>query len=337
MKTRVQPLKRLPTVVEEARDLTPAVLQDILQQSLENAAIHVTQVQNPMGLGGMNDQYGSELSKIVVTMEEDGKTEKLHLVIKASLQSIDAWGAVLSGILPLCREVFWFDTALPELQSLVDVEQAASLANIVPKVHYAYCNYKEADRESCLIGYGLAHSLACCCCVLATKPKEEGIIVMENLKEGSEDTYVDLKKIECTSGGGVKSVHMRMILVALAHFHGAWMVWLRKGGGIGDLTMSQVLKFFKHKKLPQYKWFWKVHLKKFMSYYITLAEAKNMQGMKERIQKFIDPSASIDSIIYAFNYKDTNFKTVCHADLWSSQIMLSLHADGKFLESAMTS
>ena len=78
----MQPIKRLPTVVKEAGDLTPAVLQNILQQSLENAAIHVTQVQNPMGLGGMNDQYGSELTKIVVTMEEDGKTKNLHLVVK---------------------------------------------------------------------------------------------------------------------------------------------------------------------------------------------------------------------------------------------------------------
>ena len=333
----MQPIKRLPTVVKEAGDLTPAVLQNILQQSLENAAIHVTQVQNPMGLGGMNDQYGSELTKIVVTMEEDGKTKRLHLVVKASLQSTDAWGAVIFGLLPFCREVFWFDTALPKLQSLVNVEQAASLADLVPKVHYAYCNYKEGDRQGCLIGNGLASSLACCCCVLATKPKEKGIIVMENLKEGSGDTYVDLKKIECTSGGGVKSVHMRMILVALAHFHGAWMVWLRKGVGIGDLTRSQVLKFFKHKKVLQHKWYWKVHLKKFMSYYISLAEAKNKLGIKERVQKFIDHPTSVDSILYAFNYKDTNFETVCHSDLWSSQIMLSLHEDGKSFKKAFTS
>ena len=333
----MQPIKRLPTVVKEAGDLTPAVLQNILQQSLKNAAIHVTQVQNPMGLGGMNDQYGSELTKIVVTMEEDGKTKRLRLVVKASLQSTDAWGAVIFGLLPFCREVFWFDTALPKLQSLVNVEQAASLADIVPKVHYAYCNYKEGDRQGCLIGNGLASSLACCCCVLATKPKEKGIIVMENLKEGNGDTYVDLKQIECTSGGGVKSVHMRMILVALAHFHGAWMVWLRKGVGIGDLTRSQVLKFFKHKKVLQHKWYWKVHLKKFMSYYISLAEAKNMQGIKERVQKFIDHPTSVDSILYAFNYKDTNFETVCHSDLWSSQIMLSLHEDGKSFKKAFTS
>ena len=333
----MQPFKRLPTVVKEAGDLTPAVLQNILQQSLENAAIHVTQVQNPMGLGGMNDQYGSELTKIVVTMEEDGKTKRLHLVVKASLQSTDAWGAVIFGLLPFCREFFWFDTALPKLQSLVNVEQAASLADLVPKVHYAYCNYKEGDRQGCLIGNGLASSLACCCCVLATKPKEKGIIVMENLKEGNGDTYVDLKQIECTSGGGVKSVHMRMILVALAHFHGAWMVWLRKGVGIGDLTRSQVLKFFKHKKVLQHKWYWKVHLKKFMSYYISLAEAKNKLGIKERVQKFIDHPTSVDSILYAFNYKDTNFETVCHSDLWSSQIMLSLHEDGKSFKKAFTS
>ena len=43
-------------------------------------------MNNPEGLGGINDQYASELRKIVVTVEEGGKVRKLHLVVKAALQ-----------------------------------------------------------------------------------------------------------------------------------------------------------------------------------------------------------------------------------------------------------
>ena len=109
------------------------------------------------------------------------------------------------------------------------------------------------------------------CC----KSKEKGIIVMENLKEGGEDIYVDLKEVERTSGGGVKSSHMRMILEGLAHFHGAWMVWLRRGQGMGDMTRDQMMKFFEPGRAYKWKWIWKSVMKKCMSFYTALAEAKN--------------------------------------------------------------
>ena len=154
---------------------------------------------------------------------------------------------------------------------------------------------------------------------------------MENLKEGDGDTYVDLKEIERTSGGGVKTSHMRMILEALANFHGAWMVWMRKGGDIGDMTRSQMMKFFgHHHKIFKGKWLWKSFIKKTMSYYIVLADTKNMQSTKERIQAFIDSPQSVGRIMMSFLYKNSKFKTMTHSDLWTSQIMFSLYEDGKF-------
>ena len=38
--------------------------------------------------------------------------------------------------------------------------------------------YQDQDIDSFLLKNGLL----CCCCVFATKPKEKGIILMENLK-----------------------------------------------------------------------------------------------------------------------------------------------------------
>ena len=312
-------------LLEKVGDLTPAVLQDLLQRSLGNSGIHVTHVQNPESLGGINANYASDITKIVVTVEEDGRPRKLHLVAKAALQSASAWGSVILGLFIFYRETFWFDAALPDLMKLVSAEQAAALAEVVPRVHYAHCNYQEEDRQGCL----LSRAIACCCCVLMTKSKEKGLILMENLKENDGgDTFVDLKEIERTSGGGVKTAHMRMILEGLAHFHGAWMVWLRRGIGMGDMTREQVIKFFEPPGTYQWKWLWKVAIKRCMKYYTVFAEAKNMQSTKERIQAFIDSPESVVRFMKTFDYIDSKFKTMCHSDMQTSQIMFSLHEDG---------
>ena len=312
-------------VLEKAGDLTPEVLKDIFQRSLGKTSIKVTDVQAPEGLGGVNDQYGSDLAKIIVTVEEDGKPRKLHLVVKAALQSTAAWFNIILGSFIFYKETFWFDTALPELQKLVNAEQAAALDKFVPKVHYACCNYQEEDKQGCLLKNGVM----CCCCIFCLKSKEKGIILMENLKEGGEDTYVDLKEIERTSGGGVKTSHMSMILEALAHFHGAWMVWLRGEEGMGDMTRDRMLKFFEPGKAFTKKWLWKSLMKKFMSYYTVCAETNDMQSTKERIEKFVNSPESVDRMMKVFDYKDSKYKTMAHSDLWTSQIMFSLNEDGK--------
>jgi len=313
-------------VVSKIGDLNPAVLQDILRHSLADSSIQVTGVNVQKGLGGINDNYASDLSKIVVTVEEGGKQRKLHLVVKAALQSASAWASVIFGLFIFYRETFWFGTALPELVKLVSEEQGAALLEVNPKVHYAYCNYDQDNRGGCL----LSRALTCCCCVLMCKSKEKGIIMMENLKDGGEDMYVDLKEIERTSGGGVKTAHMRMILEGLAHFHGAWMVWMRSREGMGDMSREQMEQFFKQQGILLYrwKWIWKLAIKKSMNYYTVLAETKNEQNVKEKIVAFNNSPGSVDRYMKTFDYKDSKFKTMCHSDLWTSQIMFALHEDG---------
>lgn len=311
-------------VVTTVEDLNAVVLQDILRQSLGISSIQVTNVQDPELLGGINDQYASELRKIVVTVEVDGKIQKKHLVVKAALQSAVTWGNVIFGLFIFYRESFWFDIAIPELVKLVSVKQAGALMEVVPRVHYASCNYQMEDITGCL----LSRAVTCCCCVLISKSKEKGIILMENLKEGGEDTYVDLKEIECTSGGGVKTAHMKMLLEGLAQFHGAWMVWLRSEEGMGDVSRHQMLKFFKQQAMYQWRWVWKLSIKRVMNYFIVLAEAKNEQSMKEKVEAFRNSPEAVDQFMKVFDYKDSKFQTMCHSDLWTSQIMFALHEDG---------
>ena len=302
-------------VVERLEDLTPSVIQDLLRLSLASPSLTVTSVRDPEELSDINVNLGSDLRKLVVTVEEVGASRELHLVAKSALQSWASWGNVWFGLFIFFRESFWFSTALGELGKLVSQEQATALLEVLPKVHLSYCNYQREDMASCFI----------------RKPKEKGVILilMENLKEGREDKFVDLKMIERTIGGGVKTAHMQMLLKGLAHFHGAWNVWLRKGDGLGHLSKHQVMDFLKQQSAYQYKWMWKMIIKRLMNNYFLLAEAKNEQNIKERVEKFRNSPESAERFMKAFDYKDSKFQTVCHSDLHSAQIMFSLNDDGK--------
>ena len=299
--------------VERVQDLTASVLQDLLRLSLESPSLKVTSVRDPEELSDINVNLGSDLRKLVVTVEEDGASRDLYLVAKSALQSWASWGNVWFNLYIFYREAFWFSTAFGELGKLVSREQAAGLLEVVPKVHLAYCNYLKEDMASCFI----------------RKPKEKGVILMENLKEGGGDRFVDLKMIERTSGGGVKTAHMEMLLKGLAHFHGAWNVWLRKGDGLGHLSKHQVMDFLKQQGAYQYKWMWKMIIKRLMNKYVLLAEAKKEQDTKERMETFRNSPETADKFMKAFDYKDSNFKTVCHSDLHSAQIMFALNDDGE--------
>jgi hypothetical protein len=55
---------------------------------------------------------------------------------------------------------------------------------------------------------------------------------------------------------------MRMILEGLAHFHGAWTVWLRGSDGMGNMSRVQMMEFFKQQGAYQWKWMWKFAIKR---------------------------------------------------------------------------
>jgi len=314
-------------ILENVSQLKPDVIEGILRDSLADPSLRVLEVLDPEGLGGLNDGYASELKKIVVTFEgggeEGGEQKKINLVAKASLASVESWMSVLFGGFMFYKESFWYRSAFPELLKLVNPSQREALVEMMPVVHHASCNYQEQDIDSCLLKNGFL----CCCCVFMTKPMEKGIILMENLKESE---FIDLKAIERTSGGGVKSSHMRMILEALAQFHGAWMVWLRGTGGMGDKTREEVLFLYKQVAVEgaMYKAMYKAIIKKVVNLFIDVAEAKKKEEAKKKLVELRDSPRTVDMFLKAFSYKDSKFQTICHADLWTSQIMFSLNDDG---------
>ena len=89
------------------------------------------------------------------------------------------------------------------------------------------------------------------------------------------------------------------------------------------------MDFLKQQAAYQYKWMWKMIIKRLMNKYVLLAEAKKEQDTKERMETFRNSPETVDKVMKAFDYKDSNFKTVCHSDLHSAQIMFALNDDGE--------
>ena len=98
---------------------------------------------------------------------------------------------------------------------------------------------------------------------------------------------------------------------------------------MGDMTRNQMIKFYKQYRFDKWKSLRKsYYLKEFMSYYIALAKTKNMRDTQERIQAFIDSAQSVDHFAKVFEYSGSIFKTMCHNDQRSTQIMFCLNEDG---------
>ena len=66
-----------------------------------------------------------------------------------------------------------------------------------------------------------------------------------------------------------------------------------------------------------------------MNFFIEVAEAKKEEEAKKKLTELRDSPRTVEMFMKTFSYKDSKFKTICHADFWTSQIMFSLNEDGK--------
>merc|ERR1719266_1332428 len=69
-------------------------------------------------------------------------------------------------------------------------------------------------------------------------------------------------------------------------------------------------------------------IKRMFNYHSLLAEAKNEQNTKERVDAFRQSPETAEKFMKVFDYKDSKFQTVCHSDLHSAQIMFARNEDG---------
>ena len=66
-----------------------------------------------------------------------------------------------------------------------------------------------------------------------------------------------------------------------------------------------------------------------MNLYISVAEVKHEEETVRVLMDVRDSSTTMDKFLKSFDYKDSKFKTMCHMDFWTSQIMFQLKEDGE--------
>ena len=66
-----------------------------------------------------------------------------------------------------------------------------------------------------------------------------------------------------------------------------------------------------------------------MNLYISVAEVKHEEETVRVLMDVRDSSTTMDKFLKSFDYKDSKFKTMCHKDFWTSQIMFHLKQDGE--------
>ena len=69
-----------------------------------------------------------------------------------------------------------------------------------------------------------------------------------------------------------------------------------------------------------------------MNFFIEVAEAKKEEEAKKKLTELRDSPRTVDMFMKTFNYKESKFQTICHADFWTSQIMFSLNEEGNQLK-----
>jgi hypothetical protein len=164
------------------------------------------------------------------------------------------------------------------------------------------------------------------CCIIPCKPKEEGLLILENVKKRPNRSYRMFPKTK-----PVPLSHVELIIKKLAQFHGLWLQYrylnisgkLKSQNPNADIISwsSFQRRFMVQKKVPKvmYK-----SLKSVAKKSIIRILKKQGQEESENIQKcrtFFDRTAN-DALDKMFEQSPSpEIHTLCHGDFWSNNIM----------------
>ena len=147
---------------------------------------------------------------------------------------------------------------------------------------------------------------------------------MENLKERDGDKFVDMKEIEKK---GVSVSHMKLALDGLAHFHGAWWLWLHKAD---TDTRQEICSLYKTQEVKKWEWPMKGFINIAADICIDMLEArKEDPEMVEKVKNYKNSSQTVKNMVKGmYEFEESKFKTMIHWDLWTPQLMYSHTKDG---------
>ena len=307
----------MAVAIQSFEALNETNLQDILQSSLASPSLKVISIKDPgSDLGSKNVQYGSVLKKLVVLVSENGVEKEVHMIAKSALTKGMISKISKLGMFVFHREALFFKKALPMLLENLSSDQSKALLNLVPKSHYVYSDYEDTDIDDCMF----RNIALCFCCILPCRKRERGFILMENLKEGDGDKFIDMKEIEKKV---VTVEYMSLALDGLAHFHGAWWLWLQKAD---EETKQEICSLYKTLAFNKWEWALKPFVNMTMEIYIDMLEArKEDPEMIEKIKSCKNSPDTVRNMVKGMHdYEDSKFKNMIHWDLCTPRSCTSI-------------
>ena len=178
------------------------------------------------------------------------------------------------------------------------------------------------------------------CCIIPCKPKEEGLLILENVKKRPNRSYRMFPKTT-----PVPLNHVVLIIKKLAQFHGLWLQYrylnvsgkLKSQNPNADIISwpSFQRRFMVQKKVPKvmYKSLKSVAKKSIIR--ILKQKGQEEQENIQKCRRFFDRTANDTLDIMFEKSPSPEVHTLCHGDFWSNNIMF--HYDEEEDESSSKS
>eukprot|EP00095_Tigriopus_kingsejongensis_P004595 maker-scaffold416_size178335-snap-gene-0.28 protein:Tk04595 transcript:maker-scaffold416_size178335-snap-gene-0.28-mRNA-1 annotation:"PREDICTED: uncharacterized protein LOC100203980" len=297
-------------------DLSEQSYADIFKVHFQTQDVQVLEVGSPGNMGGVNEQYNSEVKKASLKLRINGEERTIHLFIKIPVDSglTNFMGKLVR---PFMKEAFWYGEAAPLLAS-----KYPPLKDSTPTMYFGSSNFADELRNP-----GCCKDKCCCLCWFPCRSREEGILILEDLSKLPEP-FVMHDKVKI-----LPFSHVKMVLDVMAHFHGAWWLFLNAKDKMPELNVTPdiVRKNFRFQGAKVLKMTLPGMYKKSFQCYAEMRRQRGndparIETMLKSVPKFV--RALLDTSYFGPTTLKSDLITLVHGDLWSNNMLFQTYKDG---------
>jgi len=289
-------------------DIHEGSLTEIFKAYLADPNVKVELVDSAGKLGGVNDNYNSDIKKVHVRVTAgDGSQRDVHMIVKMHVDT--SLHRTISKIgRPFLREVIWYSSVAPALAR-------SEVAGLSPRCYHSWTAYdKDWSLTTC-------ERLCYMPCWLPFRKSDRGLMLLEDLTqpyEGKPFAIIDKNKV-------LDVAHVKLALRSLGHYHGVWWRFLN-GHHESGITLQESQEIYSE-NMP------KALVKSMVkNTFKSLEQLLRNHGEHEealRKVRHYGSSKAADVMVKAMGGPDASgLMTIAHGDFWSNNMLFSHNEDG---------
>lgn len=208
--------------IKTTKDLDENSIREILRKYTGDTLLEIVSIGPLEDMSGMNDAFNSCICSLscVAQIHEtkpggnggfsETEEKEFYFVVKCPPTSQFIQFAH-KFTKPFCNEVSWYLDLVKQLQLTQPRGAPPVLGDTLPECYHAVSSYHTLEAS----GDGDGGLSSCWFCIIPCKPKEQGLLVLENVKKRPNRSYRMFPKIK-----PVPLNHVDLIIKKLAQFHG---------------------------------------------------------------------------------------------------------------------